>query len=268
MVDPKALAEARRAVGRQLAALRKAAGFTQAGLASYTGYVRTSVANVERGRQNTPRTFWQRADETLGAGGVLVAAFDDLEGLVAKYKQETAQALEARRAAKVRQWRQESPDELSGMLVVASTALSAGERAAPDGAAVAFVHNTDSMFAGPGAWEPLRTVEDVDQFTLGDLMLRRDANNVLASLLVGGALTEPLERWVGDAAHLIEPKLPGALGVDEVHHIEAVAWALRHWENRFRLGIRRKAVIGQLNEVAELLKEGHSHTLPSACSRC
>jgi transcriptional regulator with XRE-family HTH domain len=54
------LNEARRQLGRQLAACRRGMGFTQQRLAELTAYSRSAIANVETGRENTPRAFWKR----------------------------------------------------------------------------------------------------------------------------------------------------------------------------------------------------------------
>ncbi|KWW98273.1 hypothetical protein TH66_20385 [Carbonactinospora thermoautotrophica] len=87
-------------------------------------------------------------------------------------------------------------------------------------------------------------------------MGRRDATKTLAALALGPALTEPLEPWIAKPAAL--PAIAdrqGTVTEAEVHRIETATRALRSWDSRFRLGIRCKAVVGQLNEVAELLKE-------------
>lgn len=76
VADREDVVEARRALGRQLASLRTAAGISQHALAPLTLYGRSTVANVEVGRQNAPREFWVRADAALGAKGILLAGYD------------------------------------------------------------------------------------------------------------------------------------------------------------------------------------------------
>ena len=71
MRESQIVEKARRALGAQLAAYRRAAGYSQAGFAPLTGYSRSTVANVETGRQHVPRDFWERADAVLCAGGDL-----------------------------------------------------------------------------------------------------------------------------------------------------------------------------------------------------
>ena len=71
VVDPEQVSRSRRDLGRTLAALRRAAGLNQAALAAAVHYTRSTVANVEVGRQNAPEGFWARCDEVLGADGAL-----------------------------------------------------------------------------------------------------------------------------------------------------------------------------------------------------
>jgi len=97
--EPEAIAEARRALGRQLAALRAAVGYNQTEFAPLTGYGRSTVANVEVGRQRVQRDFWERADTALATGGTLAAAFDDLRAAIRRHEHGTARAREAEREA-------------------------------------------------------------------------------------------------------------------------------------------------------------------------
>ena len=71
--------QARAALGAELAAYRRAAGCTQGQLARLTEYSRSTIANVETGRQHVPRSFWERADAALRTGGTLATAHDELE---------------------------------------------------------------------------------------------------------------------------------------------------------------------------------------------
>ena len=54
MIDPSEITAARLALGRLLAKYRKAAGLNQYQLAPHTHYGRSTIANVEVGRQNVP----------------------------------------------------------------------------------------------------------------------------------------------------------------------------------------------------------------------
>ena len=79
MTDRQAPGKARAELGAELAAYRRAAGCSQARLAQLTGYSRSTIANVETGRQHVPRSFWERADAALRTGGTLATAHDELE---------------------------------------------------------------------------------------------------------------------------------------------------------------------------------------------
>jgi DNA-binding XRE family transcriptional regulator/tetratricopeptide (TPR) repeat protein len=77
--EPEAIADARCTLGVRLAACRRAAGLSQARLAEKTGFSRSTIANVETGRQHPPRDFWESADMAVSAGGSLVTAHEELE---------------------------------------------------------------------------------------------------------------------------------------------------------------------------------------------
>lgn len=79
MTGQEAAHDARAALGAELAAYRRAAGCTQTRLAELTEYSRSTVANVETGRQDVPRRFWERADAVLRTGGTLASGYDDLQ---------------------------------------------------------------------------------------------------------------------------------------------------------------------------------------------
>lgn len=84
---------ARRALGAQLAGYRRASGYSQAEFASVIEYSRSTVANVETGRQNVPRSFWTRADEALPAGGALAEASDEVGALVRREREEATRLM-------------------------------------------------------------------------------------------------------------------------------------------------------------------------------
>jgi Helix-turn-helix domain len=81
---------ARRALGAHLAAYRRACGYSQEALATLLTYSRSTIANVETGRQHVPRSFWQRADTALHADSALVGAHDQIETAARREREETA----------------------------------------------------------------------------------------------------------------------------------------------------------------------------------
>ncbi|WP_055486695.1 helix-turn-helix transcriptional regulator [Streptomyces sp. WMMB 322] len=66
------------AFGRQLKLLRTRAGLDRAEFGRRTGYAPQSVASFEQGRRIPPPRFIDRADEVLGAGGVLTALKEEV----------------------------------------------------------------------------------------------------------------------------------------------------------------------------------------------
>ncbi len=107
-------------------------------------------------------------------------------------------------------------------------------------------------------WLPTSTARDVREFAIRDLMLdrRRVLSGSLAALAVGSRLTEPIDGWAAGIPMYFSANKTGTVTEEEVHHIELTGRALRGWNRRFRMGIRRKAVLGQLTEVAELIEVG------------
>lgn len=66
MREPEAIVSARRELGCQLARCRSDAALTQLQLAELVAYSRTTVANVETGRQQAGRDFWERSTRNYG----------------------------------------------------------------------------------------------------------------------------------------------------------------------------------------------------------
>jgi hypothetical protein len=81
VAESEAVRARRRLLGASLAHWRSAAGLTQAALAPMTLYGRSTIANVEVGRQHAGRDFWARCDVAVGAGGELLSEFDAFEAL-------------------------------------------------------------------------------------------------------------------------------------------------------------------------------------------
>ena len=103
MIDPEMVAEAKRALGRQLATYRNAAGLKQSQLAPRVLYGRSTIANVETGRQTCSRTFWERTDRVLAADGALLRAYEELAALVRQQHADAARRLKESRQAATRQ---------------------------------------------------------------------------------------------------------------------------------------------------------------------
>lgn len=117
---------------------------------------------------------------------------------------------------------------------------------------------SDGEFSPSLLWASTNTAEIVSQFTRRDLTVdRREAAKNVVGVVFGAALLEPMERWLGDPASDHGDGRPSGVGYQEVGQIELVARMFREWDDQFGGGLRRKAVIGQLNEVSELLQDSH-----------
>jgi transcriptional regulator with XRE-family HTH domain len=130
--------EQRRALGRRLAALRSRSGFSQWEFAPLTGYSRSTLSDAELGRHRLRREFWQRCDEALASGGMLIAAYDQIE----------AQAMEVRRRARSRA-QAAREEQASRRLQSLLRARAAGERAGGAAAGSPPEAPTPDVQAGP-----------------------------------------------------------------------------------------------------------------------
>jgi len=112
------------------------------------------------------------------------------------------------------------------------------------------------------SWRSSATVHMVADLTRSDLVMdRRTAMGALTGTVLSGApLLDSLEGWlVPEPDRATEPdRRRGRIGQDEVRQLEATARAFRSWDHKFGGGLRRKAVIGQLNEVAGHLSENQA----------
>ncbi|GGJ56546.1 helix-turn-helix domain-containing protein [Streptomyces brasiliensis] len=106
-------------------------------------------------------------------------------------------------------------------------------------------------------WRPTATVHLAADLTRSDLVMdRRMATRALAgAALSGAALLDSLEGWLQPALAAEPSRHGGRIGRQEVEELAATARAFRAWDHRFGGGLRRKAVVGQLNEVAGHLEE-------------
>jgi len=76
VADPEHIQAAWRTLGGQLAELRQARGLTQQQFARLIYTSRSSVANVETGRQKVGRPFWTACDKALGTGETFTVGYD------------------------------------------------------------------------------------------------------------------------------------------------------------------------------------------------
>ncbi|NWJ69611.1 hypothetical protein HX744_03375 [Pseudonocardia sp. ICBG1122] len=106
-------------------------------------------------------------------------------------------------------------------------------------------------------WLPDDTGVVAAEFTRQDLsMKRRDLHKLVATVVVGGPLLDHLEHWLSVTPADAAPPGGGlSIGMQEVDELETAARVFRDWDDRHGGGLRRKAVLGQLNELSETVTE-------------
>ncbi|MGV9276629.1 transcriptional repressor NsdA [Streptomyces griseosporeus] len=118
-------------------------------------------------------------------------------------------------------------------------------------------------------WTGPQTVALLSEFSRSDLMLaRRGFLGSSLALSAGPALIEPLQRWlvpappspVRDAEPLPTSRARGRLSRPELELLESTTVMFRQWDAQCGGGLRRKAVVGQLHEVTDLLQEPQPET--------
>ncbi|QIP84425.1 hypothetical protein GLX30_10715 [Streptomyces sp. Tu 2975] len=124
-------------------------------------------------------------------------------------------------------------------------------------------HQAPSVSGVDLPWAGDQTVALLSEFSRSDLMLaRRGFLGTSLSLAAGSALVEPMQRWlVPTPAVEATEEAPattrrgGRLSGPELDLLEATTAMFRQWDAQCGGGLRRKAVVGQLHEVTDLLQE-------------
>ncbi|EST33704.1 tetratricopeptide repeat protein [Streptomyces roseochromogenus] len=114
-------------------------------------------------------------------------------------------------------------------------------------------------------WTGPQTVALLSEFSRSDLMLaRRGFLGTSLALCAGPTLIEPMQRWLVPTPAsavpvapepVLDPRRPGRLSRPELDLLESTTRMFRQWDAQCGGGLRRKAVVGQLHEVTDLLQE-------------
>ncbi|MET7386755.1 hypothetical protein [Streptomyces sp. NPDC005385] len=125
-------------------------------------------------------------------------------------------------------------------------------------------HQAPSVSGVDLPWTGPQTVAQISEYSRSDLMLaRRGFLGSSLALAAGPALIEPMQRWLvpTSLAQQEEPEPPasarrgGRLSKPELDLLESTTVMFRQWDAQCGGGLRRKAVVGQLHEVTDLLQE-------------
>ncbi|MGJ5753085.1 hypothetical protein FB563_1204 [Streptomyces puniciscabiei] len=114
-------------------------------------------------------------------------------------------------------------------------------------------------------WTAPQTVALLSEFSRSDLMLaRRGFLGTSLALSAGPSLIEPMQRWLVPSPAspvpaapepVLDLRRPGRLSKPELDLLESTTRMFRQWDAQCGGGLRRKAVVGQLHEVTDLLQE-------------
>jgi transcriptional regulator with XRE-family HTH domain len=115
-------------------------------------------------------------------------------------------------------------------------------------------------------WQAAATVDLAAQLTRADLTMDRRslARALAATAMTGPLLLDSLEGWMHPGEFGRRRTRPGRLGLRDIEQLEETAKAFRGWNHQYGGGLRRRAVLGQLSEVAALLDE---HQAPAVEER-
>ncbi|MFJ8000565.1 hypothetical protein ACIQ7D_26100 [Streptomyces sp. NPDC096310] len=139
-------------------------------------------------------------------------------------------------------------------------------------------HRSPSVSGVDLPWAGPQTVALISEFSRSDLMLaRRGFLGTSLGLAAGPALVEPMQRWLvptpaadpGEPApDPVAPTRPTRLSGPELDLLESTTACFRLWDAQCGGGLRRKAVVGQLHEVTELLQEPQQEATSRRLFRC
>jgi DNA-binding XRE family transcriptional regulator len=97
----------------------------------------------------------------------------------------------------------------------------------------------------------------MERFAAMDVASRREVLQQL-TVISGTILLQPVRRWLAQALAIVPLVSEESVGSDALDALERSAMLFRRWDASGVGGLRRKAVVGQLNAVAESVSQSHS----------
>jgi transcriptional regulator with XRE-family HTH domain len=97
----------------------------------------------------------------------------------------------------------------------------------------------------------------MELFAAMDIASRREVLQELV-IMSGAILLQPVRRWLAQALAVVPLVSPASVSDNALDALERATMLFRRWDASSVGGLRRKAVVGQLNAVAESLREVHS----------
>jgi DNA-binding XRE family transcriptional regulator len=97
----------------------------------------------------------------------------------------------------------------------------------------------------------------MERFAAMDIASRRDVLQEL-TIMSGATLLQPVRHWLAQELSAVPLVSPESVGSDALDALDRAVTLFRRWDASGMGGLRRKAVVGQLNAVAETLHEPHN----------
>ncbi|GGM00250.1 MULTISPECIES: helix-turn-helix transcriptional regulator [Micromonospora] len=258
MIDPEQIQEVRRALGRRLAHRRREHGLIQEDVARQVHSTRSTVANVENGRQMADRIFWLRCETLLNAGGELITGYDRYQRLELQRRAERDEAARRARWGELGRLTAGSPDLALGGPAGSATSGAGPAAAGPTvaGPAVGTPAGSGAGSGGPVLGAPPGLGGAVSGLPAGPAA-EAGAGLVMA---VTSLLAEVAQRSTGEGETLTVPAPRGQYlprtsldvevypAVEEGRNLATIPRPGAH--RRWRRSLQRRLVVGHVDAPA------------------
>ncbi|MBV8539772.1 MAG: helix-turn-helix transcriptional regulator [Pseudonocardiales bacterium] len=116
---------------------------------------------------------------------------------------------------------------------------------------------SDKLLLSMGDFSSVQIGTLMERFAAMDIGSRRKVLQEL-TIISGTILLQPVRRWLAQSLAAVPLVSPKSVSSDALDALERAVTLFRRWDSSGVGGLRRKAVVGQLNAVAETLHEPHS----------